>query len=353
MNKKANWKSTLTAFGYLLPMLAVISVFTIYPIFKSVAMSFYTDYNLFTREVKGYGLENYQYLLQDPKFLQALKNTALYVVGVVPASLIISLCIALLLNSIPRLQSFFRSVYFLPFVTSTVAISVVWSWLYHSQYGLVNYILGIFGIEAVNWLNNPQMAMPAVIVMAIWKSLGFNVLLLLVGLNNIGDHYYQAAKVDGANAWGSFWNITLPLLRPTLFLLSVIGIINAFKVFDEVYSLFSGRPVLLVPRQPLSITYSRSSTSNLNMGLPRLQELYYFLYYCSLPWCNILGTATLKGGEANGKNLFETFYCLYFIRFRKFANDFALLLDGYFFFEDFRRSDQDSPHLVAPTMEVG
>lgn len=242
MNRKATGKSTLQALGYLLPMLVIIGIFTIYPIFKSVAMSFYEDYNIFTGEVGSYGLSNYQELLTDPDFYQALKNTVIYVLGVVPASLAISLGIAMLLNSIPRLQGFFRSVYFLPFVTSTVAISVVWSWLYHSQYGLVNYILSWFGVDPINWLNNPDMAMPALIIMAIWKGLGFNILLFLVGLNNIDENYYKAAKIDGAGSWSRFWHITLPLLRPTTFLLLVIGIINAFKVFDEVYSLFSGRP---------------------------------------------------------------------------------------------------------------
>lgn len=242
MNKKADLRSTLQALLYLLPAFVFIVIFVVYPIFKSIDMSFYTDYNIFQGVVNERGIENYQAVLSDPKFYEALRNTFLYVIGVVPTSIIISLFIAVLLNSIKWLQSFFRSVYFLPFVTSTVAISVVWNWLYHSRYGLINYILGLFGVEAMNWLNNPDLAMPAVIIMAIWKGLGFNILLLLVGLSNIDDNYYQAAKVDGAGPWKRFTNITIPLLRPTLFLLSVVGIINSFKVFDEVYALFSGRP---------------------------------------------------------------------------------------------------------------
>lgn len=242
MNKKASFKSTVTALLYLAPALIFIGIFTIYPIFKSIDMSFYTDFSIFTGEVKARGIENYEVLLSDPKFFQALKNTAIYVVGVVPASIIISLVIAVLLNSVPKFQSFFRSVYFLPFVTSTVAISVVWSWLYHSRYGLINHMLGWFGIDAINWLGDPNKAMLSVIIMAIWKGLGFNILLLLVGLSNISENYYKAAKVDGAGVWARFTHITIPLLRPTLFLLSVIGIINSSKVFDEVFALFSGRP---------------------------------------------------------------------------------------------------------------
>lgn len=242
MNRKASLKSTLQAFLYLLPMLIFIGIFTIYPIFKSVDMSFFTEYNIFTGIVSERGISNYVEIFQDPQFYAALKNTALYVGVVVPSSLIISLLIAVLLNEIPKVKGLFRTVYFLPFVTSTVAISIVWSWLYHSNYGLINYFLGWFGIDAINWLNSSQMAMPAVIIMAIWKGLGFNILLLLVGLGNINDNYYRAAKVDGANTWQRFIRITLPLLRPTIFLLTVISVINGFKVFDEVFALFNGRP---------------------------------------------------------------------------------------------------------------
>lgn len=242
MNRKASLKSTLQAFLYLLPMLIFIGIFTVYPIFKSIDMSFYTDYNIFTGIVAKRGIGNYVEIFQDPQFYAALKNTALYVVWVVPSSLIISLFIAILLNEIPKVRGLFRTVYFLPFVTSTVAISIVWSWLYHSNYGLINYILGWVGLDPINWLNSSEMAMPAVIIMAIWKGLGFNILLLLVGLGNINDNYYKAAKVDGANAWQRFRRITLPLLRPTIFLLTVISVINGFKVFDEVFALFNGRP---------------------------------------------------------------------------------------------------------------
>ena len=242
MNKKKDFKSTVQAFLYLLPMLVIIGVFTIYPILKSVDMSFYTDYNIFMGIVEERGLGNYTELLTDPEFYKALKNTAMYVLWVVPISLILSLGIALLLNEIPFIKGFFRTVYFLPFVTSTVAVSIVWSWLYHSNYGLINYFLGIFGIDGMQWLQDPDLAMPAVIIMAIWKGLGFNILLLLVGLGNINENYYQAAKVDGANGWQRFWNITLPLLRATIFLLTVVSVINGFKVFDEVFALFNGRP---------------------------------------------------------------------------------------------------------------
>ena len=242
MNRKPTLKSSLQALCYLAPALVFMSIFTISPIIRSFMMSFYTEYSIKESKPLAYGIENYTSILKDPQFYLALKNTALYVVGVIPASITISLGIALLLHQIPYLKGLFRTAFFLPFVTSTVAISAVWGWLYHSKYGVLNYILGFFGVSTINWLNNPKMAMPAVILMAIWKSLGFNVLLLLVGLGNINENYYQAAKIDGARSWQRFTNITLPLIRPTLFLLSTIGVINGFKVFDEVFALFGGKP---------------------------------------------------------------------------------------------------------------
>ncbi|MBR7926735.1 sugar ABC transporter permease [Aerococcaceae bacterium zg-ZUI334] len=242
MNKKPTLKSSLQALLYLAPMLTISGIFTIFPIFKSIAMSFYTKFNLFTGEVSARGLDNYRTVLTDKNFHAALRNTVIYVIGVVPTTIFISLLIAMMLNSIPFLKGIFRTVYFLPYVTSTVAVSVVWSWLYHSRYGFFNYILGLFGVDAINWLNSPDNALPAVMIMAIWKGLGFNILLLLVGLGNINENYYKAAKIDGANAFRRFTNITIPLLRPTLFLLSTLGVISGFKVFDEVYALFSGRP---------------------------------------------------------------------------------------------------------------
>ena len=240
--QKPTWKSTGKAFLYLLPMLVIIVTFNLYPIFKSFEMSFYADFNFYTQEVREYGIDPFIELFQDPQFLLAIRNTFIFVLGVVPLSIIISLGIAILLNSIDLLSGFFRSIYFLPFVTSTVAVSIVWRWLYHTNYGLVNYFLGLVNIGPVEFLNNPNYAMLALVIMSIWKGLGFNIIIFLVGLNNINESYYQAAKIDGAGPWQRFTNITLPLLGPTTFLVSVMGVINSFKVFDEVYSLFNGRP---------------------------------------------------------------------------------------------------------------
>ncbi|MFL2072420.1 carbohydrate ABC transporter permease [Marinilactibacillus psychrotolerans] len=210
--------------------------------FSASYINFTHSFNIYTQEVNEYGISNFIEVLQDPEFILAIRNTFIFVLGVVPASIIISLGIAVLLNKIKVLSGFFRSIYFLPFVTSTVAISIVWSWIYHSRFGLMNYALGLLGIEPIEFLTDPKYSMLALVIMAIWKGLGFNIILFLVGLNNIDENYYSAAKIDGARGWERFTNITIPLLGPTMFLVSVMGVINSFKVFDEVFALFQSRP---------------------------------------------------------------------------------------------------------------
>lgn len=242
MTTKPTWKSTFRSLLYLLPALTLIGIFNIYPIFKSLAMSFYENYNIFSGEVGSYGLGNFVEIFNDPNFFRAIKNTFLFVLGVIPVSVTLSLFIAIMLNQIEWLSNFFRSVYFLPFVTSTVAISIVWNWLYHTRYGLINYFLSFVGIDAIAWLTDPKYSLLALMIMSIWKGLGYNIILFIVGLNNIDENYYKAARIDGADNGQRFVNITLPLLSPYILLISIIGVINSFKVFTEVYSLFSGRP---------------------------------------------------------------------------------------------------------------
>ncbi|RNE12755.1 Lactose transport system permease protein LacF [Lacticaseibacillus paracasei] len=242
LNEKASLKSTAKAALYLLPMLVITITFNIWPIINSFLMSLYTKYDFYTDKVSAWGFDNFVYLWNDPDFHLAVRNTLVFVVGVVPITVILSLIIALLLNQVKIISGFFRTVYFLPFVTSTVAIAMVWNWMFHSNYGLINYSMGWFGIHPINWLTDPHYALLALIIMSIWKSLGFNIILFLVGLNNIDHGYYEAAEIDGANARQRFWNITIPMLSPITFLVSVNGIIGSFKVFDEIFALFQGTP---------------------------------------------------------------------------------------------------------------
>lgn len=241
-NVKPTWRDNLKALLYLLPMLIIIGIFNLYPIVKSFVMSFYTDYNFFTNKVNAIGWDNFKFLWEDQNFHDAVWHTLVFVVGVVPIEVVLSLFIASLLYRIKFLAGFFRTVYFLPFVTSIVAISMVWRWIYNKDAGLLNYLLSFIGIQPIDWLNDPHYAMAGLVILAIWKGLGFNILLFLVGLSNVDQHLYDAATIDGANSWERFKNITLPMISPMTFLVTVNAVIGSFKVFDEIFSLFGGQP---------------------------------------------------------------------------------------------------------------
>ncbi|CUW14006.1 N-Acetyl-D-glucosamine ABC transport system, permease protein 1 [Leuconostoc gelidum subsp. gasicomitatum] len=240
-NQKTTWKQTLKGWLYVLPMLIIVSVFSLYPIISSLAMSFYTQYNFFTNQVMALGFDNFKYLWEDPLFHAAVSNTLIFVIGVVPLEIVISLTVAVLLNQIKLFAGFFRTIYFLPFVTTIVAISMVWKWIYNKDAGLLNYFLSFVGIHPIDWLNDPNWALPALIILAIWKSLGFNIMLFLVALNNVDKRLYRAATLDGASIWQRFWHITVPMISPMTFLITINAVIGSFKVFDEIFSLFGGQ----------------------------------------------------------------------------------------------------------------
>lgn len=240
MNWRPTVRSTLKALLYLLPAFAVIGVFTVYPLLKSLELSFFTKYDYFKDIVYATGWGNYAAVLHDPDFWLAMRNTLLFVCGVVPLSVALSLLIALMLNANIRFRGLFRTVYFLPYVTSLVAVAVVWQWIYHRDYGILNYFLGWLGVDPISWLNTPQLSIPALVLMSIWKSLGYNIIIFLAGLQTIDKQYEQAASVDGANYGRRLWYIVLPLLSPTTFFVTVVSAISSFKVFDEVYALFGG-----------------------------------------------------------------------------------------------------------------
>lgn len=229
-------------FLYILPSLLILSVFQIYPVIKVLMMSFYTKFDYIKDIVYERGFDNYVYVLTDGDFYLALRNTFLYVVIAVPLSIGLAIFIAMLLNQKLELKNFFRSAYFLPFVTSTVAISVGWRWIFNSDQGLVNLALNTLGFSSKQFLKDPEYTMPLLILLSIWKSLGYNVVIILAGLQNIDDRYYYAAKVDGAGKWNIFREITLPLLSPIILFLSITSIIRGFKLFDEIFVLYDKSP---------------------------------------------------------------------------------------------------------------
>lgn len=234
-------KKSMKGYVYLLPSLIIVLAFTLYPLIKAIMMSFYENYNMIHNTYTNIGFDNYKRLFADKDFKMALKNTSIYVIFVVPCSIILSLLIAVLLNSKIKFKGLFQTLYFLPYVTSVIAIGIVWSWIFNSNYGLLNYILGFFGIDPIPWLNKPQYALKALIIFSTWKSMAFNILIFLAGLQNISPDYYNAARVDSTPKHRVFFKITVPLLSPMIAYSLIMGLISAFKVYNEVFSLFKGR----------------------------------------------------------------------------------------------------------------
>jgi len=240
INTKPTLKSTLKALLYVAPMLLITLVFTVWPLIDAFLMSSYTKYNYFTNQVGAVGWANFGFLWHDANFHLAVRNTLILVLFVMPITVALSLLIAISLNRIQRLATFFRTIYFLPFVTSTVAMGLVWNWIFRLDGGLLNTGLHWLGISAIDWLNDPHYALAALIIVCIWQGLGFNIILFLAGLNHIDRRYNAVATLDGANAWQRFTNITWPLLLPITTLIVLNTSITNFKVFDQVYALFHG-----------------------------------------------------------------------------------------------------------------
>lgn len=229
--------------GYLFvaPLIIGLLIFTYGPVLAAFALSFTKgDYISIPRWI---GLGNYQTLLKEDLFWISMHNTLYYVIGVVPAGLLLSLLLALAMNQKLRGIVFFRSIFFLPTITSSVAISLMWLWIYNPEFGVLNFLLKQIGIKGPTWLASSTWAMPAVIIMSIWRGLGYNMLIYLAGLQGIPEVYYEAAEIDGAGTWAKFRHITLPLLSPTTFMLLILSLIGAFQVFEYTYVMTGGGPV--------------------------------------------------------------------------------------------------------------
>lgn len=243
----------IQALFYLLPSLLIISVFQIYPIIKSFLMGFYTKFDYLSGNVEKMGLDNFAFVLKDPEFLLALKNTFVFAIFSVPLGIIFALVFALILNSNIKFKKFFRSVYFLPFVTSTTAIAIMWKWMLNKDYGLINALLAVLGMPKIAWLTDPNMTIPMLIVLSIWKGLGYKIIIILAGLQNVDKKYINAGKIDGANNIKRIFNITIPIIRPVLIFLFITSLIGSFKLFDEIYIMYQQKPGPL--RSGLTIVY--------------------------------------------------------------------------------------------------
>ena len=227
---------------YLAPFLIFIIIFTLYPVINVFIISFKQNYSYLRGTFSGINFENYKYVLSDDKFTSALRNTALYVLFVVPVSTAIALFFANLLNKKLSGCAVFQTAFFLPMVTSVTAVGLIWRLMYNQQYGIINWVLGKFGIEKIGWVTESKWSLAALIIFGIWNILPFTIIILLSGLQNIDEMYYTAARVDGAKPTRIFFRITVPLLSPTIFLVAIVNTISCFKVFSELYPLFNGKP---------------------------------------------------------------------------------------------------------------
>ena len=235
------------AWRFVAPALVALGLFFFLPVAAALILSF-TDFDIYAvadiSNLRFVGLDNYIHLLETPLFWKALGNTAWFVVLGVPLSIMMSLAAALLLdNKLARFKGFFRTVYFAPVVTTLVAVAVIWRYLLHAKYGLVNWALGGVGIGPIDWLGDPHWSMPAIVLFAVWKNFGYNMIIILAGLQTIPEELHEAARIDGASAFQRLRHVTLPGLAPVLLVVSILTMAGYFQLFAEPYVMTQGGPV--------------------------------------------------------------------------------------------------------------
>lgn len=248
--------------AFILPTMIGLIVLNIYPIFKTIIESFYKTGD-FGRGNTFIGLQNYQKILGDPEIWQALLNTFKYAIVEVPFSIAIALVLAVLLNRKMIGRAAYRTIFFLPMVAAPAAIAMVWRWLYNSEFGLLNHILG----TKVNWISNPSIAVFAVAVIGVWSILGYNMVLFLAGLQDIPKDYYEASSIDGANGIYQFFHITIPLLSPTIFFVAITRVIGGLQVFDLIFMVMDKNNPALYKTQSLVYLFYQESFVNNNKGM--------------------------------------------------------------------------------------
>jgi multiple sugar transport system permease protein len=232
---------------FLAPALTAIFVFFFIPVISAFVISF-TDFDIYAighySKFRFTGLDNYFKLFDNRLFWKALTNTFYFVIISGPLSIAVSLGAAMILNSkLVKFKGIFRLVYFMPVVTTLVAVSIVWRFIYHPEFGLLNYGLSFVGVEKIDWLGDPFWSMPSIIILSIWKNFGYNMIIFIAGLQNIPEELYEAAQIEGANGWQRFTKITLPMLAPTTVFITIITMIGYFQLFAEPYIMTQGGPL--------------------------------------------------------------------------------------------------------------
>ncbi|SFC85663.1 carbohydrate ABC transporter permease [Clostridium uliginosum] len=261
--KSKKVKHILIVLGFISPAIIPLIIFWIYPIIKSIFISF-TDWDYITSNYNMVGLKNYEELFSNPMFYDALKNTLIFTLGTLIPTIAGGLALAMVLKSKLRCSAIYKAIIFSPWITPTVAISIVWSWIFEPQYGFANYILQIFNLPKSEWLQSSNTAMFSVIIVTVWKGLGWAMVFYLTALEKVPKDLYEAASIDGANTFNKFKSVTLPLISPTTFFLSIITTINSLQAYDQIQVLTQGGPS--GSTRTLLYMYYQSAFENFNIG---------------------------------------------------------------------------------------
>ena len=262
--KRKQIKRYMWAYGFIAPSLILICVLNLWPILQT----FYFSLN----EVRGFqspvfvGLSNYMTLFGDEEFWKSLVNTCIYTVVTVPVGVILSLITAVFLNASIKGKSFFRVLYFLPVISAPAAVAMVWRWLYNSDFGLINYILSVLHIQGPNWIADSRVVLGSVMIVGIWSLVGYNMVILLAGLQDIPGSYYEAAQIDGADSLKQFLHITVPLVSPTLFFVVLTTMISSLQVFDHIYMMLDSTNPSLKSGESIVYLFYKYTFANNNKG---------------------------------------------------------------------------------------
>lgn len=268
-------KEWLTGYLMIFPVVAGLLIFYIYPIFKVIIDSFHEVGSFNKRSFVG--LDNYLTMINDPKMWSSLFNTFSYVIVIVPGTIIISLLLAALLNTKIKGRGFFRVVYFIPAITMGAAVAMIWKWMYNSDYGIINAILNVLGFDSVNFLTNPNTALLSICLVSIWINVGYNMIILLAGIQGISKTYYEAASIDGASPVKQFFGITLPLVTPTLFFVLITNLIGTFQTFDTIYMMIKESGIAMEATQSMVMYFFRNAFSYSKKGYASALAVFLFL----------------------------------------------------------------------------
>jgi len=262
------------AYLFILPLLLDFLIFTAYTVLRVGLLSFQ---ELSYGQTTWVGLQHFRWILYDPQFWNAMKNTAIYTLITVPGGNVVALVLSeLIYRRSQALQTFFKGAYYLPSVVSTAVLAIVWSWIYQPFHGILNYFISLFGLEPINWLGNPKTAMPAIIAMSIVVGVGVSVVFITAAMGGIPTELYDAAKIDGASEWVRFWRVTVPLLRPTLLYLFVVGFIGNFQVFEQIYIMTQGGPGYPGATETVGFLIYAAAFRSFNIGLAATESVMLF-----------------------------------------------------------------------------